>query len=483
MSSIVRGRVSTLLHKRWGLPTVYLVVCGLSLTLPTFLPNFTLGILVVTLFAAFAMVMRWNEQTVLGLLLAAGFLIPTSLSIEALGQVGIPSMLIGLLLLLLWLYGRCTPELGLDSGPQPVRYMALYIMIALFASYIAGQLRGMSSLEASGADATMIFVASSLGMLLFTADTIKDMTGVRRLLGWLVGLGVILSVTGMLQNFQVIDIYRDLRIPGMKYFDPIGLESLAREGYLRVQGLAGHPIEFSVVLGMLLPIALHFALHSPREQRLRWWAAVAVIGAGLPMALSRSGILAAGVSLIIYLLATRVRVLATLVPVGLVGVLGMSLVFPGLLGSIRNLFLFGYIANDTSISSRTDDYAIALKLWADYPVFGTGPGTYIPKLYRILDNGYLYYLITQGVFGLLGLVGLFACGYFLVRRIEWTTKDPHMRDLAQALAGSIAGAALVTATFDSFGFNIMFVTTHFLVGIAGVMWRVSIRDRDKVPLQ
>jgi O-antigen ligase len=421
---------------------------------------------------------RGGEQAMFTVLLALTFMLPTALIIAPLGQIGIPNLVFGLVLLVCWCLARTTPRLGLDRGRQPMRLVVLVAVLVLLASYASGEVRGLSSLEASGADATLIGQAAMFGVLLFAADAIRDLPGLIRVLQqWVAGCAL-LGLTGALQFFEVIDLNQVIRVPGLTYHSTEQLDQLSRDGFTRVQGLAGHPIEYGVLLAVALPLALHFALHAAPGRRLRWWVAFGLVAGGLPLSVSRSGVLTAAVTLTLYLVTVRGRTLANLAPLAAFGLGGLSAAIPGLLGSIRGLFAVSTLSNDDSITGRTDDYAMVLAVWQQHPVFGLGPGTFIPKLYTVLDNDYLYTLATQGTAGLLVELALFGSAYALARRARWASTDPYLRGLGQAVAAAVAGLAVASFTFDASGFKMTSVTIYLLFGCSAALWRLTVRARS-----
>lgn len=474
------ARLDALVARRPVLRPLGIVAVGALMLVPAFAPEATiivfLGVCAVALVAA----SRRDEGTVIVLLAGLTFLVPANHVVKPLGQVGSPAILAASLMFVLWVGTRVVPDAGGDRGRQPLRLLVAASFAIVLAGYLAGQLRGLTPVEASGADAAVISQLSSMGLLLFVADGIRSTAGVRRTLRLVVAGGAVLSLVGVLQFFAVVDLAERFSLPGLTRVVTEDVSSLERSGFLRIMGFAGHPIEFGVVLGMVLPIALHVALHAPATRRLLAWSAVAVIAAGLPMAVSRSAVLTAAVALGVYVVVVRLRVLVNLLPLALVGLVAMQAAAPGLLGSLRSLFAFGNVAADPSIAGRTADYEAVEGLWLAHPLFGIGPGTYIPSLYRILDNQYLYSLITNGLFGLAAIIALFAVGYSLARRVRRYSPDPEARDMGQAMAGAIAGAAVASVTFDAFGFLMMFVLTHLLIGAAGALWRLEVRDRRPV---
>ena len=461
------------LDQRPWLGGVFILGTVVVVAAQVFLPSLAFLLLGVLALGIGLVVSPRNEVTGITILLCFSFLLPANLVIGPLGQAGVPSMVLALTLLLLWIVVRCAPDLGTDRKFQPLRVLALFAVLSMLASYMSGQIRGLSGVEASGANAALLGQGAALGILLFTADSLSGTAAVRKVLQRVTYGAAFLAVVASLQFFSVIDLAKVIRIPGFTVHSSTAEFVESRSGFNRVAGLATHPIEYGVVLSMALPLALHLALTAKDHKGLKW-TVVAVIAGGIPLSIGRSAVLASAVALSVYLVRLRLRVLLNLLPIVLVGVVGMQVAVPGLLGSIKSLFTGA--SNDPSIAGRTDDYAAVFVLWRNHPVFGIGPGTYIPKVYRVLDNEYLYELVTVGVVGVIVGLALFATGYSLARRVARQAVDPEVRGLGQALAGSIAAAAVAAFTFDALGFAIMFVVTHLMVGCAAALWRTAVRD-------
>lgn len=440
-----------------------------------FIPDVSLLAFLGLVAVAAIMVSRRDEVTAITILLGATFLIPANRRIGVLGQVGIPAVLIAGVLLLFWIYSRCAPTMGADRGRQPIRLLALALLVSTLASYIAGHVRGLVPLEVSGSDAEMLRLCSALGLLLFAADSIRDTEGVRRVIERVVLGASFMAIVAVLQYYNVVDLAALADFPGL-VVDKSGTEFLIdRFGLNRVSGTATHPIEFGVVLAMSLPLALHLALTAAPGRRARMWLMLALIAGAMPLSVSRSGLLAAGVALVVYGVVLRLRTMFNLLPLAFGGVMVVAIAAPGVLGTVLGLLL--ETGNEPSSQARTVDYPVIFAQWQENPVFGRGPGTYIPVLYRIVDNQYLITLVSAGVVGLVVLVGLFCTGYSLARRVRWFSSDDDARGLGQALAAAIAAAAVSLFTYDAFSFTVMFVVTHLLVGCAGALWRTAVRDR------
>ena len=194
----------------------------------------------------------------------------------------------------------------------------------------------------------------------------------------------------------------------------------------------------------------------------------------VPMALSRSAALGATAALVVMFVSwswRRRHVVLLALPVFL---LGMRVVVPGVLGSVWSLFT--HLGGDDSTRGRTQDYALVGKFIWRHPFFGRGFGTFIPSKYFVLDNQYLGSIIELGFVGLTVLIVMFVTAFFTARGARRRTSDPDRRDLAQALAASIAVAIVSFGTFDALGFPMVAGMLFLVMGCAGAMWRINRAD-------
>jgi hypothetical protein len=151
---------------------------------------------------------------------------------------------------------------------------------------------------------------------------------------------------------------------------------------------------------------------------------------------------------------------------------GLKIAIPGLLGTLRGLFL--NISADPSTQGRTDDYS-ALSYYVEHsPFFGRGISTFIPELYRTLDNAYLGWLLEAGVVGLVALIGLILCPVVIGLQVRLRTRtDERSKDLAAALVAALLSAAFNLGTFDALGFAICAGLFFLLIGATGALWRLT----------
>ena len=278
-----------------------------------------------------------------------------------------------------------------------------------------------------------------------------------------------MATLGMTQFFTGLDAAKYIIIPGLTSQKPY-TDLLGRGSFRRPSATAAHPLEFAAVLAICLPLAIHQARYAPPGLRLRRWLQVGVIAAAMPMTVSRTAILGLIVSAVVILPTwpPRDRRLAYFVIPA--SVLAMRAVIPGLLGTIRNLFLG--ISNDASAQERNLAFKLAAPLIAHHPWFGRGFGTLLPLSYFFTDDQYLNTLVETGIFGLLALVTLLVTGWCVARGIRRLTSNGEIRHLAQCLAASVAASMVTFATFDALGYDIAAGLTFLVLGCAGATWRL-----------
>src|SRR5262249_13133133 len=171
----------------------------------------------------------------------------------------------------------------------------------------------------------------------------------------------------------------------------LSTDLLSRNGLNRPSATAAHPLEFAAVLGMVLPIAINRARFAPPGKRLTRWLQVGLIGAALPMTVSRSAIL--GILAVCFVLLPTWPKLERRIAYGVLalGTMGLWFLTPGLLGTFRTLF--ATLSGDTSTTSRTGALSMASPYVSQHPWFGRGFGTFFPATYFFTDDQYLLSLI------------------------------------------------------------------------------------------
>jgi O-antigen ligase len=417
-----------------------------------------------------------DTAPVITLALALAYLLPPRLVISGIGAAGRPALIVSFGLLVWWIATRAVPGLT-TYGRQPMRWALGLFLAAYLASYAAGYRRVLDPVEASSADRTLLVTLALVGLALAAADGISSRARLDRLMGRLLQFGVCMAIVAHLQFLFSFDLTRYIQVPGLSLNAAlIGVGERGGPAFARVAGTAGHYIEFGVLMALLMPIAVHYALFADTPgRRLNRWIVVAVLTAGIPFSISRSAIVAFAAGTLTLALSWTLRrqfnagiALVTLT-------LALQAVKPGLMGTIRSLFL--NLDNDPSIEHRTDDYAVVADYVQKQPWLGVGQGTFIPEKRILLDNQLLGTLAAGGLIGLATLLLLGGVGFSLARRLRRSGADEETRHLGQALAAVLVTALVASATFDSLGFTTFAVTLFVVLGAIGALWRLDRTDR------
>jgi O-antigen ligase len=400
----------------------------------------------------------------------SAFVLPTDTVIRVIGAQGYVASLIAMLLLAAWLV---TAIFGFHDPlhtRHPVRGALGLMWIATLLSYAAMPFYVPDETQRLGAGRWLMLWAGMSGVVLVAAEHLRSPRDVQRVVRVLVWGGAFSGFIALFQFWLRWDLkpyLRELLIGFDRDGDYSGFQG--RDALVRVTGMANHPIEFGVVAGMLLPLAIWLGLYDRERSALRRWLPLVLIGLCVPMSVSRSAILASVTSVGVLLLALpaaqRARVLLWS-PVAVVGVFAST---PGYLRTMYGLFTAG--TTDPSVTNRLDNYPRVLAAVQARPLLGSGGGTDIQvDLTKVLDNQYLKSAIELGLFGVLALILYLVVPVLAMVDVLARARDPEFRALCGALAGAALAAAVASYTFDSFSFA-QFASVHALViGLCGTCW-------------
>ncbi|MGO4248737.1 O-antigen ligase family protein [Paenarthrobacter sp. RAF54_2] len=401
--------------------------------------------------------------------LVATCFIPSNLTITALGSVGRPTTLCGLLALAWWLLYQLQRTTPTRAGVQTVRTAMVVFLAAALTSYSLAMLHGVPDPEASPADSGLIRLASWAGIFLLINDGLASRQTLIKVLRSLVMVGTATAVLGLMQFATGSSLVDWISIPGFSAASELtGVQS--RGGFIRAAGMASHPLEYGVVLAASLPIAIALAVTDRAKGWILRWLPVAAISAAAVLSVSRSALMAFGVAVLALIPSWPKKVRRGALLLGIVLAAGMYLVTPGMLGTLRGLFTVG--TADPSISSRTSAYATAFGMLANNPVVGRGFGTFLPD-YVIVDNQFLGILVELGFAGLAAFTGLILCAIVGAWRARKLSTDAQMRQISQAVLASITAIAVTFAFFDGLSFPMAASLLFFMLGIAGALWRLA----------
>jgi O-antigen ligase len=413
---------------------------------------------------------RLDAVTALSAFLFMLMLIPSALVVGAFGAAGRPATLLGATLLGWYLLARQHPAIAVDTGRQPVRTAAIVLTCSALASYISANLSALTTTEVNAANRGLILLAGWLGVMLVAADGIYGEDRLATLCRRIVLGATVMAVLGIAEFASGTDLTKFVSIPGLAtHFQATDL--LTRYGLARANSTAAQPLELSAVLAMSLPLAIHQARYAAERLRRRRWLQAAIISVGIPMAVSRSALIALAVMAILLVPTWSIRQRRR-VYLGLAAcAVGLWLLTPGLLASFGKAF--GQLGTDTSTTSRADALSLAGPLITAHPWFGVGLATFDPQHAFFVDDQFVTSLIETGVIGLLAVLGIFVAGWYVGRKLRAATIPQRTRDLGQSLIASIAVAAVFFASFDVLSFSIASSLFFLIVGCTGAAWRLS----------
>jgi O-antigen ligase len=308
-------------------------------------------------------------------------------------------------------------------------------------------------------------------VILVVADGLPNWARLTLVLKALVVCGSVMAVIGLLQSIAKLDLTQYVVIPGLQMKGWVPAQD-TRGVAARVASTTMHYIEFSAVMAMVLPLGIHLARFSPdRRQRRRYAVLAVLIAAAVPMAISRTGIVALVVELAVMFVVWSWRFRYNMIVTAGFLLAGFAVIKPGLIGTIRNLFTNA--GEDSSVTARTERYALVGHYFAQRPWLGRGTGTWIPPQYQILDNQWLALALSGGIVGVVALATLHIMASTLAV-IAWrravTEEDRH---LCAALLSSQVVAILVGYFFDSLSFTTYATVLSVMVGLCGAAWRFT----------
>lgn len=411
-----------------------------------------------------------DAATVLGLMVALTTLVPARLVVPGMTDLARPGLIVGFVLFCWWVLARVALHLAM-TGPQPIRWAVLAFMVSALASYAVGFLRGLTTMEVNSADRTMLFFCTVAGVVLTAADGVPNWLRLRAVLKVLVCCASVVALIAIVQYVFVIDVTQYMVIPGLEPKGwTIGFE--ARGGGIRVASTTTHYIELAAFLALVLPFAVHFACFSHRRGRRQLaLASTAVIAGGLAATISRTGILAVGLMVLVVFPVWSWRQRYNIAAIAAVFAGAAAVASPDLVRTL--LRLFDDPSSNPAFTVRAERYPMAFEYVAQRPWLGRGTGTWVLPQYTVLDNQWLDTLITNGVIGVAALAGLHITGIVLAVTALRRSKVAEVRHLCAALISTQVIGLAVAGTFDSLSFSTYTVILALNLGFCGTVWRLT----------
>lgn len=320
--------------------------------------------------------------------------------------------------------------------------LLLYFLLWLLA-YGVGLLATSDTADtAANRTRALITLMAQVGVGLFALTMVRTHRQRKIVLGCLLAGLAFACLVGLLQSTSSLDLKFVFRPPGFALNEedqPLG----QRLGATRVTGTSQHPIEFSALAAMTVPLAIYFARNAATSTvRVLSIAACIVAALALPAAVSRTGVISLAVALAIYALAFKVRQIITALAVGAILIGLHAILFPSTTNALWNTITGS--AEDPSIQARTEDYAGVSRIFNAHPVFGLGLGG-SPQLY---DNQWLQTIVQGGLVGAAAMVLLTVSTVFGIAAALRRASTPAERDQAYMLGAATVAILMSSTTFD-----------------------------------
>lgn len=205
----------------------------------------------------------------------------------------------------------------------------------------------------------------------------------------------------------------------------------------RVESFFGNPNVYGFVLSSLLPIVAGYVFTNKSRLKIILGAVSFLCGtAALIMTYSRGCWFAFAAGMFIFVAMCRPKLIPVMLILGLVSI-------PFLPDNITNRILTVFNPNDTSISYRGLLMSCALRLIADHPIFGVGPGleiiqTLVHQNYWPSDLDPIYRFVHSHnlVLQLWCEMGIFGCITFfgaVINNIKNTCRGFYKKTLEQKI--------------------------------------------------
>ncbi|GAB3133824.1 hypothetical protein GCM10027289_24360 [Tsukamurella serpentis] len=375
----------------------------------------------------------------------------------------------------LWLATILTGHTRLVPDRAVVIAVLSYVTASVL-SFAAAMQRGMPAVAQGPADRYVIVDLTLLGLVLFILTVVRSANGLRTMLSGLVLGGALSATFAVVMVGTGVDLAARFRLPGLNTSDYLLVKNLLREGISRPQGSAGHPLELSAVLTVLIPLALALMLEAARRRSpvvWLWAGCLTVLGLGAMLTISRSAVIGTAAAVLVMCWRWPIQRIAAIVTI--VGVvLGLGVVLKvQLIDAMVQTFLGA--RTDSSIESRRIGLEYASSQFWKQPWLGQGVGAYPALKQPVLDNQYLSRLMESGAIGLVTFVVVLVVAFVLAVRSS-AAKDPSTAELGSGISGAVAAVIVISLILDTSGFIQIWYLTWLLVASAAVAHRLGRDD-------
>jgi len=321
------------------------------------------------------------------------------------------------------------------------------------------------------------FLSEGIGLYFLITNSIRSPESLRAVIWVLLAVGAFLGGLSFFQ--QITETY------GNSYFGFAQTEAAAtgvtETGIARLAGPIGEKNRYAQIMLMLVPLAvLQFSAERSRWLKVAALGCAALAAIATALTFSRGAALAAGIIVLAMVALRYIRLSHLVAAVALIAVVliavpayGARLSSLGELGSLLSDEPAG-TGTDNSLLSRATENLTALRVFADHPILGVGPGQF-PDYYRAYANEigvsvraadrqahnlYLGIAAETGILGLTAFLGAVAVTLFQLARARARALASRP-DLAAMAAGFML--ALVAYLASGLFLHLSYARYYWLV--------------------
>jgi O-antigen ligase len=317
---------------------------------------------------------------------------------------------------------------------------------------------------------------SYIGLFLVVMHIFETKRELELFINSIVILGVVISFYGIVQKYTSLD--------RLYWFNP-GFSMSNTFGFFINRN------NFSGYINMIIPIVLGYSLvNMPLSRRIIYLFCLGIMCLALFLSFSRGGVIIFILGLLVFLILSRVK-----------GVIGSRSVLLWI-SSFVALIIFVFVLESRNIISRFStffnkgEYSVfghgyswwdILSIWKDFPLFGTGLGTFgsISSVYKTTPVQSLFIHAHNDCFQLLsemGILGFAAISAFFIYFFVSVLKEWLGRRSSYAVYVTMGGISSVVATllYSFLDFNLQIpVNALFFFVILGFTYRIAgLRFKD-----
>jgi O-antigen ligase len=368
-------------------------------------------------------------------------------------------------------------------------WIALFLVVQIVSTITAR--------DASDAASSLgTFLSEGLLLYLLVTNTVRSPELLRAVVWTLLLVGAILGALSFFQ--QITETYNN------SYFGFAQTDAAAtgvtETGLARLAGPIGEKNRYAQIMLMLIPLGvLLFSGERHRWQKVAALGCAALAAIATALTFSRGAALAAGIILVAMVALRYIRITHLLAAVALIAVVlvavpayGTRLTSLADLGSLLSDEPAG-TTTDNSILSRATENLTALRVFADHPILGVGPGQFsnyyrayadeigvsVKAQNREAHNLYLGIAAETGVLGLAAFLGAVVATFVQLARARTRAllaARPELAAMAAAFMLALVGY-LASGLFLHLSYARYYWLMLALAGAAGTVILQATDDR------